>query len=90
MRRTVKDSFLKVRALRARELRDVVASLNSLARFLFYICTFDCWAFFKYNYCRNLKEVILWVSLLKNFITATLIRRLVAQSGSKTNGSIDA
>ena len=33
MRRTVKDSFLKVRALRARELREVKASLFFLAFF---------------------------------------------------------
>ena len=35
MRRTLKDSFLKVRALRARELREVSASLFFLALFLF-------------------------------------------------------
>ena len=49
MRRTLKDSFLKVRALRARELREVQSSLIFLARFLFYIGTFDYNAFFKYN-----------------------------------------
>ena len=36
MRRTLKDSFRKVRALRARELREVLASLFFLARFLLY------------------------------------------------------
>ena len=36
MRRTLKDSFLKVRALRARELREVSASLFFLALFLLY------------------------------------------------------
>ena len=35
MRRTLKDSFLKVRALRARELREISASLFFLALFLF-------------------------------------------------------
>ena len=70
MRRTLKDSFLKVRAIRARELREVSASLFFLALFSFYIGTFDYQAFFKYNYCRNLKEVILWVSLLRNSTTA--------------------
>ena len=35
MRRTLKDSFRKVRALRARELREVSSSLFFLALFLF-------------------------------------------------------
>ena len=35
MRRTLKDSFLKVRALRARELREVSASLFFLSLFSF-------------------------------------------------------
>ena len=35
MRRTLKDRFRKVRALRARELREVTASLFFLALFLF-------------------------------------------------------
>ena len=41
MRRTVKDSFRKVRALRARELREVQASLFFLALLYLYIGTFD-------------------------------------------------
>ena len=36
MRRTLKDSFRKVRALRARELREVTASLFFLALFYLY------------------------------------------------------
>ena len=42
MYRTLKDNDLKVRALRARELREVYASLFFLALFSFYIRTFDC------------------------------------------------
>ena len=41
MRRTLKDSFRKVRALRARDLREVTSSLFFLAFFI-YIGTFDC------------------------------------------------
>ena len=37
MRRTLKDSFRKVRALRARELREVTASLFFLALLYLYI-----------------------------------------------------
>ena len=42
MRRTLKDSFQKVRALRARELREVTASLFFLDLLHLYIGTFDC------------------------------------------------
>ena len=42
MRRTLKDSFRKVRALRARELREVTASLFFLALLYLYVGTFDC------------------------------------------------
>ena len=42
MKSTLKDSFQKVRALRARELREVSASLFFLALLYLYIGTFDC------------------------------------------------
>ena len=73
MRRTLKDSFLKVRALRARDLREVTASLFFLALFYLYIRTFDYRTLFKYNYCRNLKEVILWVEMLYNIANAMFL-----------------
>ena len=72
MRRTLKDSFRKVRALRARELREVWSSLFFLARFLFYIGTFDYNAFFKYNYCRNFKEVIFMGKFIEEFYYGNL------------------
>ena len=46
MRRTLKDSFLKVRALRARELREV-SLLSFFLPVFFYIRTFDYNPFFK-------------------------------------------
>lgn len=49
MRRTLKDSFRKVRALRARELREV-SLLSFFLPFSFYIGTFDYLTFLKYNY----------------------------------------
>ena len=42
MHRTLKDNNLKERALRARELREVTASLFFLALLYSYIGTFDC------------------------------------------------
>ena len=72
MRRTLKDSFRKVRALRARELREVTTSLFFLALFLFYIRTFDYNTFFKYNYWRNLKEVIFMGNFIEEFYYGNL------------------
>ena len=72
MRRTLKDSFRKVRALRARELREVTTSLFFLALFLFYIRTFDYNTFFKYNYGRNLKEVIFMGRFIEEFYYGNL------------------
>ena len=44
-------------------------SRNAFLGFFLFIRTFDYRACLKYNYCRKLKEVILWVVLLKNSIT---------------------
>ena len=71
MRRTLKDSFLKVRALRARELREV-SLLSFFLPFSFYIRTFDYSSFFKYNYCRNLREVIFMGKFIEEFYYGNL------------------
>ena len=72
MRRTLKDSFLKVRALRARELREVLMLLSFFLPFSIYIGTFDYQTFFKYNYCRNLKEVIFMGKFIEEFYYGNL------------------
>ena len=74
MRRTLKDSFLKVRALRARELREV-SLLSFFLPVFFYIRTFDYQAFFKYNYCRNLKVAIFMGKFIEEFYYGILIHK---------------
>ena len=71
MRRTLKDSFLKVRALRARELREV-SLLSFFLPVFFYIRIFDYTPFFKYNYCRNLKEAIFMGKFIEEFYYGNL------------------
>ena len=62
MRCALKDRNLKARVLRrARELREVLASLFSCL-FCFLIRTFDYPPVVKYNYDRKPKEVATWVN----------------------------
>ena len=58
-------------------------SLFSCPFLLIYIRTFDYRAFFKYNYGRNLKEVIFMCKFIEEFYYATLTHRHVARSRTR-------
>ena len=74
MSRVAKDSYVFRNAehCEGQENREKLRLLSFFLPFSIYIGTFDYQTFFKYNYCRNLKEVIFMGKFIEEFYYGNL------------------